>query len=120
MLYIGFALTILLAGLNFLGQFLYLYWIYWWFDVLMHLLAGLAGGATAYGVLSRLGRVSVGRVVWCFVTVAIAWEIFEYVYDIAVTQGSYTLDTISDILLGILGALISSIVGAKREKRELI
>jgi len=86
----------------------------------MHFLAGLAGGAAAYGVLSRLGRVSITRVLLSFVVIAGTWEIFEYVNGLTYSHEGYVLDTIFDLLLGSTGAVISAYIGIKREKRESI
>jgi tellurite resistance protein TehA-like permease len=39
--------------------------------------------------------------------VAVVWEVFEYVNGFALTHGSYILDTISDILFGLIGSYVA-------------
>ena len=80
------------------------FWIYPWYDSALHALGGLVMGLWACAVALRLGVSARGALVWVVVvalTGSGAWEIFEYGLDI---QGD-TVDTISDIVLGLGGAL---------------
>jgi glucose dehydrogenase len=102
---------ILALGLTAAIGWLYVYgtehsffWIYPWFDSLLHVLGGLVMGLWACAVALRLGSSSRGALLWVFVVALIGggvWELFEYLFDI---QGD-PLDTTSDLALGLGGAL---------------
>ena len=46
--------------------------------------------------------------------VGVAWEIFEYVNDIAKSTEAYAPDTFRDIVLDVLGATLASLIGFKQ------
>ncbi len=124
LLYIGFFLIIVLGLLHFSAEFFYLYWTYWWFDVLMHFLAGLSGGLVTYWVLaeSRVWDRWVGRrstdyimaVFLCVMIVGIAWEIFEYTNGIIQSHERYQFDVINDLILDGLGAIVAAFIGTRK------
>ncbi len=105
-------LSILVYFLHTIALENYFYWIYWWFDILLHTLTGFVLGLLIVFILYRLFHSISSRSV-LFLTiagvliVAIVWEIFEYVNGFALTHGSYILDTIGDILFGLIGAYIA-------------
>ncbi len=120
-LYTAFFLALLLAGLHFLAGAFYLYWVYWWYDVLMHFLAGVVGGFAAYWVLFKSGHfysdtqvrvwVLILAVFVCVLIAGVAWEVFEYVNGITDSHEGYRVDVINDLILdsagGVLAALLS-------------
>jgi hypothetical protein len=120
-LYIAFFLVALLGGLHFLAMYFYLYWSYWWFDILMHFLAGLAGGFTTYWVIAESGhfpRMKPSTYVWLVVlsvmVVGVAWEVFEYVNGIIDdTHEDYAIDTAVDLILDGVGAWLAAVIGIK-------
>lgn len=124
LLYIGFFLISALGLLHFSAEFFYLYWVYWWFDALMHFLAGLSGGLVTYWVLAESGVFPnlVGRrvtdymvaVFLCVMLVGIAWEIFEYVNGITQSHESYIVDTMIDLILDGVGAILAAYVGTRK------
>lgn len=111
-LILALQLSVVLAILHFLGIILYLYWSYWWFDILMHFLAGLIGGLTTYAVLWRLEFLpeefwqQVLLVVGLVFIVGVAWEVFECVNGIIDSHEGYRLDIFNDLVLDTLGAFI--------------
>ncbi|MDO8729346.1 MAG: hypothetical protein Q7K26_05715 [bacterium] len=107
LLYTAFSLIIVLGTLHFIAETFYLYWTFWWLDIMMHLLAGFSG---ALVVLWFLGPFNIVRLLTitlvCLFIVAIAWEIFEYVYDL--TQSTnYWQDTILDLIADGIGAFLA-------------
>ena len=109
--------AILLVVLHAMGVYLYFYWIFTWFDVLMHFLGGLTGGLIVVWSLVEMSifdkyhptpKELVVVVVTSVLIVALAWEVFEYVYDIIeeTSTKDYIRDTVEDIFLGTLGALL--------------
>lgn len=99
------ALTLALGWLYLVGQQNYFFWIYPWFDVVLHLVGGMIMGLWACGVSA--GHALSLRSSFIFLSIivlagSIAWEIFEQVLNLA----GNSLDTLSDLLFGIAGALV--------------
>lgn len=120
---IALALVATLGALHFIAEVFYLYWAIWWFDNVMHLLAGFAGGFVVVWLLSRRYELhkqvfsnfeSILIVVISVLVVGVAWEIFEYVNEITQTTESYNLDMSLDLFFDILGATLAGIFGVKR------
>jgi hypothetical protein len=84
------------------------YYIFWWYDNLLHILAGMAIGFFGLALFKNRG-LTVGLAL----VIGIAWEIFERVGHIwwpkYVGFGG-TWDTFFDILCAIIGALIIILV----------
>ena len=126
LLYSALALIVLLWALNWLAVTFYFYWIYWWYDVLMHFLGGIAEGLAAYWVLFHSGIFFHGRfksevasvlsVLLCVMVVATAWEYFEYIFNITDSHEGYYFDTFNDLVLGASGAVIAGLIGLGRKK----
>ena len=94
-------LSILLLTLHLLALAHYWYWVYWWFDVMMHLLGGVTLGVF-FVALSRTPRPLLYLVLTavCFV----GWEVIEYVGGISRNEPNFTFDTAHDLLDDVLGA----------------
>jgi hypothetical protein len=96
-------MTSIVVVLYALGVRYGLFYGFWWYDNLLHILGGIALGFLGL----RLFRVRTFPVLLLTGVVAIAWEVFERVGHLVVpTYIGYggTLDTIFDIACGILGA----------------
>ena len=117
-----FALSLItLAGLHAAALTFYLYWIYLWFDMPMHVL----GGATvALGYQSKflLGRFSsslsftpVGTLLFVFV-IGVSWELYEFTLSPALKDFYYFRDTLSDLSMDIIGGTIGYIVARALQK----
>jgi hypothetical protein len=111
------ALVALLALLNLIALSLYLYWTVWWYDVMMHLLAGLAGGLTVcwfvrfYSPSKQLFFVLISVMI-----VGITWEVFEYIFDIAAIT-NYVQDTTLDLIADAAGAVLATIYASGQTPR---
>ena len=109
LLYTGFALMLILGVAHFIAEAFYLYWIFWWLDIAMHLLAGFSGGLV---LAWFFGPMSTARLMFLILiymlVVGIAWEIFEYIYDLA-QHIDYWQDTISDVINDEIGAALSCV-----------
>jgi len=105
------ALGLLIALLQFFATEYYLYWEFWWYDVMMHFLGGAFIGASYLWALrfefsshSAL-RIPVFASAFLVVLgVGVAWEVFEYVTD-SYAAVNYTLDTILDLLMDMAGMM---------------
>lgn len=124
LVFLFFTLSLLtLAGLHAAALTFYLYWIYLWFDIPMHIL----GGATvALGYQSRFGlsryapRLSFGilSTLLCVIVVGVLWEGYEYVVAPPIKAG-YAFDTLTDLVMDIGGGTIGYIVAKSLQKISL-
>lgn len=103
-------LGLLIALLQFLATRYFLYWEFWWYDIMMHFLGGLFIGASflwfVYFEASRLKKnlpVFVATFAVVF-TVGVSWELFEYVTGMY-NAVNYTLDTTLDLAMDIAGMM---------------
>ncbi|MEK7131675.1 MAG: hypothetical protein AAB797_03005, partial [Patescibacteria group bacterium] len=98
-------------------DFYYIYSV----DTLSHLLGGLAIAYSANYALSLMERkkwitiqkniLRAGIIVSTVMTIAVLWEFYEFIYDIYLlgpTAQPSVADTIKDLCLGMLGAVIFS------------
>jgi hypothetical protein len=117
LLFTALVMVALLAILNLIALAFYFYWTLWWYDIMMHLLAGLAGGLAVcwfvrFSSLSRQFLV----VVASLMIVGIGWEVFEYVFDIA-ARTDYIRDTLLDLIADLGGAVLA-VIYASGQTRE--
>ncbi len=115
----------LLAGLamvHYLALEWHIYWLYPWFDILMHFWGGLViAVGTQTPVFRSCMRVRI-RTLWqCLllvVGIGIAWEVFEW-YFVIIDAVNYLQDTLLDILMdlsgGVLGFLLARFIQPKEE-----
>jgi uncharacterized membrane protein YjdF len=126
-LYLALGLIICLGILHFLNIMFYLDWTYWWYDMLLHTIAGTVGGLASSWVLFRSGAFFrpqskawfvVLATVFCVLIAALDWEIFEYLNGLTDSFEGYRLDTITDVLCGCMGALVASVIFLKHRKHH--
>jgi hypothetical protein len=79
----------------------YLYWVYWWFDVVMHAIGGFVIGLFVYAA----GYRTLLRLVLAVIVVGIVWELFEYVIGVMTYEDDVLFDTILDLVMDTIGAL---------------
>lgn len=110
------ALALLVALLQALATAYFLYWEFWWYDVMMHFLGGAFIGASylwaLYFELPLHSHVRIPVFISAFVVVlgvGIAWEIFEYLTD-SYAALNYTLDTSLDLLMDMAGMMAAYLV----------
>jgi hypothetical protein len=106
-----------------LGDIKGYYLKFWWWDILLHGVGGLALGFTGFLMMFTLYelhkvKANPGVVVFfsfCFAMAAGAlWEIFEFAMDSSFgfnMQRSGLVDTMADLIVDALGALFASLVG---------
>lgn len=113
-LFIWIFITIAVIGaLHFSAMQFYLYWRFWWFDILTHFLFGLWTAISFLWLFFQSGLVNIIKnnknynlavALLSPLIIGIMWEIFEYYFGIAVTDASnYIVDTTMDISLDLLG-----------------
>src|SRR3989304_7271830 len=134
-----FVIVFLYATL-FLGELKHFYAAYWWWDVLLHTVSGLAFGVMGFFILYILYKTekikTSPKVIAMFLFVfALAlgalWEIVEFIIDQifgtkmqsgkfydAVIQNCGLSDTMKDLIDDSVGALIAAIVGYLYIKKE--
>jgi len=100
----------------------FLYWKLWWFDIVMHLIGGLAVGLLsgwAYleqnqksedGKMISLREVLIFNLSFAFV-VTILWEFFELWADRIVRFSLF--DSVKDVSFGVIGSLLAGLIIGK-------
>ena len=111
-----FTTLVVVAALNKLALYFNLYWSVWWFDIPMHFLGGFWVALSALWVISfsasqllRARTVSIFIVTILIVLViGLWWETFELYYGISkVAAPDFLADTITDIILDVVGAVFA-------------
>ena len=126
LLHITLVLMVILGMLHFLAEAYYFYWTVWWFDNLTHFLGGLIGGLVivwflydsshAFKHKPTLLEASLYSLFGVLI-IGIAWEVFEYQAGITGFEPNYSLDTASDLVFDLLGALAAAFWGVKEHFR---
>lgn len=101
--------TILVVLLHIAATKYSLYYIFWWYDSLLHILGGIALGFLG---IFWFGRSWIRGITFTAI-IAVAWEVFErlgHVWWPAYVGFGGTGDTILDILCAILGAAFVLII----------
>ncbi len=121
----AFALLFIVGLMSVADNFLYLTWIYWWFDMVMHFTAGgVVGMATIITCVYFSRYVNdKTRLVLCAVgaglVVGLLWEVFELYFNLTTFSDGmvYVTDTLSDLFLDMSGALLFSVFSIRHIKR---
>ena len=109
-------LGLVIAALQYLANAYYLYYRWWWSDVVMHFLGGLFIGVGVLwwlrfeipiGIRTRIPRFATAFLL--VLLVGVSWEIFEW-YTNSYNATNYVLDTASDILMDVCGMLAAYLV----------
>lgn len=118
----------------FLGELRDYYTSYWWWDIMLHSGSGLAFGIIGFIILYILYKTekiktnpkTIAMFSFAFaLALGALWEIFEFIIDLTFgpisnnvpMQGSLK-DTMEDLIVDSLGALISSLMGYLYIKKE--
>lgn len=105
-------LLVVVAGLHGVATVRHWYWVYSWFDLILHFLGGLWAALATVWVArtTRLwGAGGVPRNAWVWIFAAtlaagLAWEIYEYLVGMVfVDKGGYLEDTLADLAMDLLG-----------------
>lgn len=113
------ALGLLIALFQFLAHAYFLYWAWWWADIVMHFLGGLFVSGfvlwwLAYevpvGLRGKLPRFAIAFIM--VLVVGVSWEVFEYVTGMY-NELNYSLDTTTDLATDVLGMLVAYLLFKK-------
>lgn len=114
------AIVLFVGGTVFLGEVLDFYERYWWWDIAMH-----GGSAIGFGLIGFVlvfmmfqgdtfaaPPVAVAFFAFCFaIAIGAAWEVYEFAMDQLFglnMQKSGLMDTMGDLIVDMLGALIGA------------
>ena len=107
-----------IAALHFLAINYYLYWMFWWYDIILHFLGGVFSGLFVLWLRYFSGYLGAHAVptlprVFLFVGVSvlivgIGWEVFEWVVGETFRMEGYWKDTIVDVVLDLLGGIAAA------------
>lgn len=115
---------------NYLGELNQFYEKFWWWDIMLHTLSGIIIGFIGFMLIYILNKekkvnvnLSPGFMVlfaFCFaVSMGALWEIYEFSVDSLFglhTQNGSLVDTMTDLIVDTLGALLASFYGYMYEK----
>ncbi len=119
-----FFLIALIAILHNISLTYFLYWRFLWTDIVMHFLGGLFIALGGYLFLFDKTKFSIKEILFYTIgaslLVGLGWEVFEYVFDIVPYTKWYVPDTVSDILMDIVGGIVGFfavfLISIKKEK----
>ncbi len=123
----AFILLSVVGILDFFGLSLYLFWTVWFFDIILHFLAGVCiamGGIASWFILFNRKDKSFLRILFIglsfVIFIGIIWEIFELHFDVtSLSDGTdYYIDTISDLLMDTAGGLLGLFYSFKVLSKE--
>jgi len=117
------AIALFVAGTLFLGEVFDFYTRFWWWDIAMH-----GGSAVGFGLIGFVlvfmmfqgdrfaaPPIAVAFFAFCFaIAVGVVWEVFEFGMDQIFglnMQKSGLLDTMGDLIVDMIGALIGATLG---------
>jgi VanZ family protein len=100
-----FFLALIIAVLQQIALAEFLYWRWWWFDVLMHFLGGVLIGGLALLVSDVLKTPRTLTFIVLLIGIGVGWEIFERLNGLYQEAG-YVVDTVTDLIMDTIGALV--------------
>jgi len=113
--------ALVFAVLHLLATAGYLYWYYWWLDMVMHFYGGILLGLGVHA-LCRLKSVPLvptfTLVFGVIMFAAISWELFEWTTGLS-NPISYTLDTMQDVVLAFGGGLLAHFILSHLYNRKI-
>lgn len=120
-------IAVLTLGLHLLAIQFYLYWVFAWFDILMHFLGGLFLGFFTYGFFTRrfnwfekLPAITIFAIVTSLVIVlGFTWEVFEFYLgsELDISLQPSLNDTIADLFFDTTGALVAVLISYLHVKK---
>ncbi len=106
-------LAALILYLNEIALQYYLYWVYWWYDIVMHFLGGLLVASIVIWALTRFGflpkMVRYDSFMWTILfvlLVGVGWEVFEYVNGFFIGEVNVVADTALDLIMDTTGGIV--------------
>lgn len=116
LLFLQLFLISIVAALHLVGTALYLYWVFWWYDMVVHFLASIWVALAALSIALHLGLRRVGLSVFaCVVLVSIGWEFFEYHIGAAdlTDRRVFVIDTALDFVVNMVGGFLGFYLGKR-------
>lgn len=120
-----FLFLLIVCILDVVAETLYLFDFIWWFDILLHFLAGwvvamawiLAQDFVRGESQTEKNKVILMAILSALI-IGILWEIYELYFDITSVDGishgmSYVVDTIKDLVMDMSGGLFGGLYGLK-------
>ena len=114
------ALLYVILALHLLALYFHWYWMFWWYDILLHFLGGLWLGGTTLWFLQYVRQQPVGRIeqyilpVVAVVIIGLGWELFEFSLDtFIIFRTNDIIDTMSDLGMDVVGSLTASLIMIK-------
>ena len=105
LLFLQFYLIAGVGVLHIVGSAFYLYWLFWWYDVVVHALGSMWAALAVNWVYALFGKTPRwAHVLFVVILIGAAWEVFEYVVGIS-RRPDFAYDTSTDLLVDVLGAL---------------
>jgi hypothetical protein len=121
-----FLLALVVAVLHNVAISLSFYWLFPWFDIMMHFLGGLWSGLfivwlviwqknnydfslKKYLILGLAGALIIGTI----------WELFELVTKLTFLETNFITDTILDFIMDSIGGLIAGFYSFKKLSNKL-
>lgn len=106
-------ISIAVLVLHLLALKFFLYWSIWWFDIVVHLLAGALTSIFFLWIFRKFfSRKKFPSFIFLSVifslTVALLWEVFEFMTGITFSSSNYVLDTSLDVLMTVVGGLFGA------------
>ncbi len=124
--YFSLVVLIILITLHAVGSYYSWYWVYSWFDVVVHIVSGLWVSLVMLWLASVLGQINslkeykVKSFLIAFLSAVlfgVVWEIFENISQTTFTNASgYSLNTAMDILNDGLGGILAYLYFIRRRK----
>lgn len=97
----------LIALFHILALEYFWYWVYWWFDIPMHIVGGFIIGMLVFLFVYPSSPVkALLFVIGAVLTVGVGWEVFEYINGMFI-EGTFFPDTYHDIFADCAGALLA-------------
>jgi hypothetical protein len=117
-LIITLVLSIAVAALHIAGETYFFYWTYWWYDIIVHGLGGVAIGSLLASAYHARDSVSLPRflfIVGVTFAIGIVWEVFEYVIKSQQYEAfdPYVLDTAMDLGMDTAGGMFAYLLSKR-------
>jgi len=119
-------ILVILVALHLTGSYYSLYWLYPWFDIVVHIFGGLWIALVILWLVSYLGQINSLKeykvksfliAITATALTGIVWELVENFTQItSVNANGYGLDTAGDILSGALGGVLAYFYFVRRRK----
>ena len=117
------AVVLFVGATLFLGEVFGFYDRFWWWDIVMHGTSAIAFGLIGFVLVFMMFQgdryaappLALAFLAFCFaISIGTAWEIFEFAMDRLFgfnMQKSGLMDTMGDLIVNMIGALIGAAVG---------